>query len=68
MNDRVNSLPIEGMVRLDTLTKGPAPILPISRTLIYEKIKKGTFPAPYKIGQVSVWNVAHIRAWIANPQ
>jgi prophage regulatory protein len=40
--------------------------LRISKTQIYRLIRKGEFPAPFKLSErVSVWNEADIDVWLA---
>lgn len=36
------------------------------KTAIYDKIRRGTFPAPVPIGSSSRWVEAEIDAWIAD--
>lgn len=37
----------------------------IGKSLIYEKVKAGTFPKPVKIGQrVTRWRAGDVRAWL----
>ena len=36
----------------------------LRRTAIYDKITRGEFPAPVKIGSVSVWLASEISAYI----
>ena len=35
------------------------------RTAIYDKITRGEFPAPIKLGNVSVWLASEVNGWIA---
>ncbi|KVR82485.1 AlpA family transcriptional regulator [Burkholderia vietnamiensis] len=40
----------------------------LSRTSIYDRMSKGTFPAAVRLGAKSVgWRVGDIDAWLANP-
>jgi prophage regulatory protein len=34
------------------------------RSWIYEKVRKGEFPAPIKVGRSSVWIEAEVESWI----
>lgn len=36
----------------------------IKKTVIYERMKAGTFPKPIKLGSASVWLDSTIQAWI----
>lgn len=36
----------------------------LRRTAIYDKINAGDFPAPIKLGNVSVWLESELDAWI----
>jgi len=36
----------------------------LSRSTIYEKIGRGTFPAPIKIGRASRWSKIELQMWI----
>lgn len=37
----------------------------LKKTVIYERIKAGTFPKPIKLGSASAWHAQEIEAWIA---
>lgn len=37
----------------------------LKKTVIYERIKAGTFPKPIKLGSASAWHAQEIDAWIA---
>lgn len=37
----------------------------LKKTVIYERIKEGTFPKPVKLGSASVWPENEVDAWIA---
>lgn len=40
----------------------------LSRSTIYHKIAKGTFPEPKRLGsRLSMWRRGHIRAWLNDP-
>ena len=36
----------------------------LKKTVIYERIKAGTFPKPIKLGSASAWHAHEIEAWI----
>jgi predicted DNA-binding transcriptional regulator AlpA len=38
-------------------------LIPVARSSIYRMIEAKTFPAPEKLGSVSVWSNQEIRAW-----
>jgi len=38
----------------------------LRRTAIYDKITRGEFPAPVKLGNVSVWLASEVAEWIAD--
>jgi len=57
-------LPQEGYVRLSALIG----VVPLSRTTIWRKVSKGTFPKPTKVGASTLWPVEAIRAWLRNPK
>lgn len=39
----------------------------IGKTMIYRKIKEGTFPAPYKLSPFAArWSEGEVETWIAN--
>ena len=61
-----------GLLRLERIIKGnPAqgvePLVPVSRTTLYELIKTGQFPAPVRLPGVraSFWRSADVMAFIA---
>lgn len=37
----------------------------LKKTVIYERIKAGTFPKPIKLGSASAWHTHEIDGWIA---
>jgi prophage regulatory protein len=40
-------------------------LVQLSRSTIYAKVKKQTFPAPYRIGEKAVaWRVSEIEQWL----
>lgn len=50
-------------LRMPDVTK----LVGLGRTVIYERIKKGTFPAPVQIGTRAVaWDEQDLAAWQAN--
>lgn len=56
------ALPSEGLVKLPVVMSATT----LSRSVIYERVKRGEFPAPVKLGERAVaWPVESIRAWIA---
>ena len=56
------TMPAEGLAKLRAVMH----VTGISRSGIYEKIKKGEFPAPVKLGARAVgFRVENVRAWIA---
>jgi len=56
-------LPAEGFVRLPTVLAS----IPISRSSLYDGIKKGIYPAPVKLSErTSAWKVEDIRLLIEN--
>ena len=59
----INSLPSIGFVRLPTILS----VYPISKSKLYEDIKKGLFPAPIKKSKrISLWNVETLREFFAS--
>lgn len=36
----------------------------LKKTVVYDRIKDGTFPKPIKLGSASVWLDSDIQAWI----
>ena len=37
--------------------------IPVSKATLYRMIQTGRFPAPTKLGRISVWQEADIAAW-----
>lgn len=37
----------------------------LKKTVIYERIKAGSFPKPIKLGSASAWHVAEIDSWVS---
>lgn len=64
LNTTSAALPVEGVVKLNDLISGPAPVVPFSRATIYRMIADGRFPKPKKLGHTVVWPVQSIRDWI----
>lgn len=57
------ALPSEGLVKLPVVMSATT----LSRSVIYERVKRGDFPAPVKLGERAVaWPVEAVRAWIAS--
>lgn len=55
------SLPESGFVRLPVVLS----LFPISKSALYDGIKKGTYPAPVKLSErTAAWKVEDIRALI----
>jgi prophage regulatory protein len=48
------------MIRLSDVSD----MVGLKHTAIYAKIKKGTFPAPIKIGYASRWIESEVKKWI----
>lgn len=43
--------------------------LPFSAPTLWRKVKDGSFPKPYKLGQrITCWRVGDIRAWMTAQQ
>jgi predicted DNA-binding transcriptional regulator AlpA len=62
-----DSLPDTAVVRLSTLIKGNAPVVPLSNASIYRLMACGKFPKSHRIGlRTAVWKVSDIRAWLNN--
>jgi hypothetical protein len=43
-------------------------LLPFSRPTLWRKVKAGEFPAPIKIGALTVWRSSDVAAWINAPR
>ena len=56
------TLPETGFVRLPTVLHH----IPVGRSTWWEGIQTGRFPAPVKIGGVTVWRAEEIRELIAS--
>jgi predicted DNA-binding transcriptional regulator AlpA len=60
MNDMNNLLRITDLI--DHQTNGQRNI-PVSKATLYRMINSGRFPAPTKLGRISVWQEAEILDW-----
>jgi hypothetical protein len=60
---RAQLLPNEGFVRLSGII-GPGRPVPVSKSTWWAGVKTGRFPAPVKLGRITVWRVQDIRALI----
>lgn len=67
----MSTIPEAGFLRLSQLigdrkSDPPKPaIFPFSKSTLWAKVKKGTFPAPIKLGpRITVWRVEDIRKLI----
>jgi prophage regulatory protein len=59
------TLPETGYIRLTTLCK----LIPFAKSTIWRKVKKGTFPAPFRLSQkVTAWRAEDIREWMKNKE
>jgi len=38
----------------------------LKQSAIYDRISKGTFPKPVKIGSASRWNINEVQEWVKN--
>lgn len=66
------NLPATGFLRLSQIVGNPKtnppilPIIPISKSALWDKVKTGQFPKPVKLGlRVTAWRVEDLRQWIA---
>lgn len=57
---RVPVLPLEGLIRLDTVLNH----YQVSRAQLYQEILEGTFPAQIKIGRSSFWDACEFRKFL----
>lgn len=57
---RVLALPMEGLIRLDTVLNH----YQVSRAQLYQEIFEGTFPAQIKIGRSSFWDAREFREFL----
>lgn len=64
----LKSLPETGFIRArDLIGTSDAPgLIPFGKTLLWNSVRRGTFPAPVRLGaKTSAWRVEDVRAWIA---
>ena len=55
------ALPATGYVRLADLR----PIIPLSDSTIWRRVRAGTFPAPVKLSErVTAWRADDVRRWL----
>ena len=65
INSPSTGLPQEGFVRLPDFAGGPGKAVPVSKSTVWAKVKKGEFPKPLALGpRITAWRVEDIRAWI----
>ena len=63
-------LPLRGFLRLPQIIGNPKaippiqPIIPVSRTVWFERVKSGEYPKPVKLGKISAWRVEDIHALV----
>lgn len=43
-------------------------VIPVSRSTFYAGMKSGRFPQSVKLGRITAWKCAEIRALIENPE
>ena len=57
-----NTLPETGFIRLPVVLS----LIPVSKSTLYDGIKKGIYPAPVKLSErTSAWRVEDIRSLIS---
>jgi predicted DNA-binding transcriptional regulator AlpA len=68
----ISSLPETGFLRLSQILGNPKtnppipPLLPISKSTWWVRVKSGEYPKPVKLGpKITVWRVEDIRSLIA---
>lgn len=55
------ALPATGYVRLSDLR----PIIPLSDSTIWRRVRLGTFPAPVKLSErITAWKAEDVRRWL----
>lgn len=54
---RAAVLPKTGFVRLPTILTH----IPVSKSLFWDKVRKGEFPKPVKLGRVTMWRAEDIQ-------
>ena len=52
----VPTLPDTGFVRLKTILT----VIPISKSLLWEKVRSGEFPRPVRFGRVTMWRAQDV--------
>ncbi len=55
------ALPETGFVRLKTILA----VIPISKSLLWEKVRKGEWPQPIRWGRVTMWRAEDVRRLVA---
>jgi prophage regulatory protein len=60
MTDDTTTTPIDRFLALPDVSQ----TVKLARTELYERVKKGTFPKPVKLGRRSVWLQSEIAAWM----
>lgn len=63
----MNSLPIEGFLRLNQIVgnKTTPAIIPVSKSSWWAGVKEGRFPQPIKLGKrTTVWKISDIKLLI----
>lgn len=51
---------MQKLLRIDAVIETAA----IKKSSIYERIQKGTFPQPIKIGHASAWLESEVQEWV----
>jgi prophage regulatory protein len=60
----LDKLPDDALIRRPTMQT----VVPYCKSTLYQKIKRGEFPAPVKLGsRASGWRMGDIRAWLRDP-
>jgi prophage regulatory protein len=45
------------------------PLVPLSRSTLWAKVKEGSFPKPVRLGpRTTAWRAADVLAWAADPE
>ena len=61
MDDKRNTFPETGLVRIDEIL-APAGPIPVSKASWWNGVKDGRFPAPVKLGErITCWRAQDIR-------
>lgn len=65
--DKVANIAEASTADVDRLLRMPQVLdrVGLKKTVIYERIKAGTFPKPIKLGSASAWLENEIESWIA---